>query len=533
MFREGDAFVVGTNFSSSRFLGGRPSVLNNVSSEPQIPLREDSPLKTVVSEGKRFHRGVIFSLVKYGVRLVTGFGYWFLSAHLLGAEIIGIVALLTSILGLFRPMTSFGELFSLVPALNRYNPTQLQVKRMFWIVLGISTLTTLILSFPYGVITSAILIHIYHQASLVKLLLFYMIGFYSIYNLSMMLGVPFVAYQEMKYSAFAELMSGLTRMVTLVIFVWWLGRNPVSAILSQVLGFLVAVIVLFILLPRVLPGKEGGFSRPQFKQDLKEIYHYSFKLMPGTVSISILQHADRLILGYYTSASFLGIYSLVYSLFERVLMMGTSYEDMVFSSSSRAHALAQEDILGSIYRSALRTSIFWVMPLVILLAGFADSILSLFGSEFVQGGLALAILLGGIFFDNFGRITTGMMGGVNRPGLKAIIVGLGALTNLTLNWVLIPQLGIVGAAIANSLGYVATALLCAFWLVGFSKVRFFNRRFLGQLLLLGIVNGLIFAGLILFKTWVSWGIIGFIFFSIPTVVLYYGLGHRYFLQQPV
>jgi O-antigen/teichoic acid export membrane protein len=48
--------------------------------------------------------------------------------------------------------------------------------------------------------------------------------------------------------------------------------------------------------------------------------------------------------------------------------------------------------------------------------------------------------------------------GKNRPGSVSLLMGFGALLNLALNLVLIPAYGIVGAAAASSIAYLAVTI---------------------------------------------------------------------------
>ncbi len=472
-------------------------ISSNPSDRSQAIDTVNSPSTADQVERQRFHRGVLFSLLRYGISLVTGFGYWMLSTHLLGAAVVGLVSLMTSVLGMFRPISSLGEQFALIPALNQHKDKGMQAKTLFWIITIISGGTTLFVSVPYGMVAAHMLDQLYHQGQLVPDLWVYLIGFYMFYNLILLFGAPFLAFQELKFSAYSESASGLARMILLVILVYWVGPTPMASVISQTLAWLTGVLVLAVYLPKVFSKVKTAISSSALKKDIKGVYAFSLKSLPATASISVLQHADRLILGYFVSPAVLGVYALSYALFERVLMMGTSYEDMMFSSASRGHHHEAEDTLGHIYRSALIRAFFWGMPMVVILTGFSHEILLLFGKAFTQGAAALSILLLGIVFDIFGRVTTGMIGGLNKPSIKALIVTLGALTNLGTNFILIPRYGIVGAATANTLGYIVTAGLSWIWVVKCPQYQLVNVSFWRNVFILLGVNSGVWGGIFL------------------------------------
>jgi len=60
-------------------------------------------------------------------------------------------------------------------------------------------------------------------------------------------------------------------------------------------------------------------------------------------------------------------------------------------------------------------------------------------------------------------VSSAFLWGVGRPGANSWAMGIGVVVTVTLDFLLIPSHGAVGAAIASSVAYVVTtALLAAF-----------------------------------------------------------------------
>jgi O-antigen/teichoic acid export membrane protein len=87
-------------------------------------------------------------------------------------------------------------------------------------------------------------------------------------------------------------------------------------------------------------------------------------------------------------------------------------------------------------------------PLYAVVAAFAPVLLQVFGARFADGSGALMILVAGMVFAlGVGNVTSVLlMAGRSRWNL--LNVALALLTDLVLNLILIPRLGIEGAAIA-------------------------------------------------------------------------------------
>jgi O-antigen/teichoic acid export membrane protein len=85
-------------------------------------------------------------------------------------------------------------------------------------------------------------------------------------------------------------------------------------------------------------------------------------------------------------------------------------------------------------------------------------IVTLFGVAYQPAYPALLALLPGLFGLCYASILRLDLLGKDRPGSISLLVGLGALLNLALNLLLIPTYGIVGAASASSVAYLAVTV---------------------------------------------------------------------------
>lgn len=486
------------------------------------------------SEQKDFHRGVVFSFLRYGVSLVGGFGYTFLFAHMLGSDILGTVTLLTSLLGIFKPISNLGEQFALVPALNRYAEREPQATGLFWVTLLLAFTSSLLMAVPYGLLTGGILLNFYHRPDLLGPLWGFLGVSYLLGNTLYLLAAPYQAYRQMKHLAVFEVVVGLGKILILVGIVAWAGPTLMAAIWAQGVGFLLNLILLLVFLPRVLGKPVGPVSLLGMRRDLAEIYRFSFKALPGNASISVLQHADRLVLGYCASPAVLGVYAITYSLFEKVLMMGANYEVMVFASTAKLHARGERVMLLRLFGSALRTSFGMLMPIVVLMIGFSETVLGVFGQEFSAGAMALSILMVGILLDNFSRITMAMMAGMGCPGKKAMVMMSGGGVNLLMSFLLIPGMGLVGAAWANTLGYLVTVVFCLVWLYRLpssSGPSWIQALGIPSLAGVFLINGLLLLATEQIKPLLPFGTWGVIGFSGLVLLAYFGVGKRWFSRR--
>ena len=90
------------------------------------------------------------------------------------------------------------------------------------------------------------------------------------------------------------------------------------------------------------------------------------------------------------------------------------------------------------------------LPIAILLISTGNRILILFGLDFTQASLSLSILTLGQLINAFTGVGGYMMTMTGYQNQAAWIIGISALLNISLNWLLIPIWSIEGAAIATT-----------------------------------------------------------------------------------
>ncbi|MEZ5824005.1 MAG: oligosaccharide flippase family protein [Geminicoccaceae bacterium] len=208
----------------------------------------------------------------------------------------------------------------------------------------------------------------------------------------------------------------------------------------------------------------AGTHLPELRFDRSRLRKIAaFGLPLGLVGIggTIIALSDRYLLAHLIGFDAAGAYSAPYDLAQRslsVLMLSAflAYSPHVFGSYGEGKLGECREAISS----QLTLSLAFALPMAMVMAGAAPLIASiLFGEEFrasateVLPWIALSSLLQGIqsYHVSYGFTLP------KRAGINASIVAGGALLNLPLNFLLIPPLGIVGAAIATIVSY-ATVL---------------------------------------------------------------------------
>ena len=189
--------------------------------------------------------------------------------------------------------------------------------------------------------------------------------------------------------------------------------------------------------------------RPAFA--LRRWLQVALPLMFIDGSFLILNQTDTLIIGSLLGSTEVGIYSAALKTAAWVSFVLISVNAIAAPMFATLHAQGDRQGLQRLVSGIAR----WMFFPALLVAGglvlFAEPILSLFGKEFGAAKPAMAVLAIGQLV-NVGAGSVGNL--LNMTGHQnqcAKVVGCCAILNLLLNWISIPYLGILGAAISTAI----------------------------------------------------------------------------------
>jgi O-antigen/teichoic acid export membrane protein len=111
-----------------------------------------------------------------------------------------------------------------------------------------------------------------------------------------------------------------------------------------------------------------------------------------------------------------------------------------------------EKVMRFVSSVSLATIVF------IILAG-KWIILIMYGAEFLPAVKPMMILVPGTLLYLLSRTFIQLLHSRGLPELSAIMLSVAALTNAVLSWLLVPTMGIIGAALANTCGNIVLLLL--------------------------------------------------------------------------
>lgn len=206
---------------------------------------------------------------------------------------------------------------------------------------------------------------------------------------------------------------------------------------------------------------------------LRECVVYGFKGWFGDMAGRANVRLDQIILGLTSSASFLGIYSVAVFLVELIWLVPDSVGPILFNKITAAENDEEKiKITYKANRILLFISFILAVPLFI---GVVYFILPYgYGDKFIDARVPFSVLLPGSLLFITHKVITKILSGSGHIAASSKGMIYGSLFSIILYIILIPKYGLIGAAIASSLGYFAVSVSCLIQYCKYFPLNYFD-----------------------------------------------------------
>lgn len=237
-----------------------------------------------------------------------------------------------------------------------------------------------------------------------------------------------------------------------------------AAIATMLTAFFTLIASLFLI--RNYISTKFAYKKGIIKDLISKGIAYAIALFVLSLNYKI----DIIFLERMTTPSDVGIYSIGVSLSELIWQIPAAMGMVLFSKSANS---SRE--IDAVNRSTRLLRLSWI-PIIlfsILFWIFVPLIIRiLYGVDFLDSASVLRLLLPGIIVMVIFKVLNADLAGRGYPlfALRAYLLSL--VINIVLNIILIPYLGISGAAIASTISYIVGALLFSIAYVKQGNIRY-------------------------------------------------------------
>jgi O-antigen/teichoic acid export membrane protein len=384
------------------------------------------------------------TLLSFGSLIaLTGIGYisTFYFAHYLGPAVLGSFFLFLAYYGIFDLIGDggFGG-----AAVKRISEGKLQNE--FYSAYIILRIILLCISIVVFIIISPVLSGIQENGLLVWLIIALGIGtLYSIFGTNLY-GTAQVGILQVSILINTIIKNGVQILAVFIGF----------GIGGLVFGFIAGMIAAAVLNARYLRLTFSKCNRSNFEGLLS----FSVWTFLSSGGVLIYTYADTILIGHFMTETDVGIYRIAFQLASVASFMVIAFHTVLYPRISKWHAENNISMIEQALTRSFTYSLFLAIPITVGGILLADKLLYYFYSaSFESGAPVLSILLFVQIANIFLYLQTMCLNAMDRPRTSFYITAVSAVLNILLNIILIPSMGITGAAIASLVTMSMNAVL--------------------------------------------------------------------------
>lgn len=226
------------------------------------------------------------------------------------------------------------------------------------------------------------------------------------------------------------------------------------------------------------------------KKLLKEMTKYSVLLIPNSFMWWIMNSSDRIMVTQFLGVGANGIYAISYKLPTLLTTVASVFTHAwIYSAVNEKDSEDNEEYTNSVFKGLTAVVFIIGAGLLMIIKPFLKIYVT---SEFYKAWKYTPFLtLGFVFLTLASFLSTSY--NVNKDSKGFLYSGVaGAIINVCLNFILIPIMGIQGAAVATAFSYICVLVYRAFDTKKYVRVKILSKEFIIGVSLLALQCATIF-----------------------------------------
>jgi O-antigen/teichoic acid export membrane protein len=266
-------------------------------------------------------------------------------------------------------------------------------------------------------------------------------------------GFFYIGLARVRNLNYQSLLLTLGTLVSIIVFVVVLHLGIPGALAGWALSFCIAATVVVVQAIQTA----GRLPRLDFGQNFRDVVKFGSVSSFGSILAFLNLRVDSLILGAFLGVAGFGIYSVAVAAGEMLYLVSRAL------STAISHDVGTLDVktAGAITAKASRSSnlILGLLAIPLMIVG-PKLITMIYGARFEPAGNALRILLPGIIvYSSGGPLSSFFVYQLGRPMVVTMFGIATIVIEAVLCTVLVPKLGLIGAALGSTTTYCCAAVL--------------------------------------------------------------------------
>jgi O-antigen/teichoic acid export membrane protein len=284
----------------------------------------------------------------------------------------------------------------------------------------------------------------------------------GISTLSSCISIAIAASNRLGLLASVSLLNNVTRIVVQVITVF-LGFQVFGLVGGLIAGLLVEL---------ALQARYIDYHIRRFDlSHVKRIFAFSSWAFLATIATVLFDNANLLIIAYFLPVSDVGIFGICWTFSVFALFVSTALCNTLYVKVSRWHAGGEHGTISASLSRATTYSLIFALPMLAggILLG-RELLYYLYGASFAVGATALIIIIAARIFQSVYQLYSIYLMATDHARMAFYGLGIGIVVNIAMSLLLVPILGLTGAALASFANVLISIVIGRHFLKGIVPV---------------------------------------------------------------
>ena len=270
--------------------------------------------------------------------------------------------------------------------------------------------------------------------------------------------------------------------IILVVIGWYVA----GAVVGTAIGFMASAAVSIYLFRKQIwsrlnrrhdshslkPNRDKIFTLREELGIASMLIKFSVPVVITGLAEMCLYDIGTILIGVYLASQYAGYYTNASAIARLPLIISTAVATSVLPATSEALSLRDGHLLQTYISQSYRYVGFFVVPMCAVTIIFAAPIIALlFGEAYIPGAGALQIFVIGMVFFTIYNVSSSICQGLGRPFIPMIALIVGTAIELVLSVLLIPSIGIEGAATGTTVAAFIIMVITLYGTFKLSKVN--------------------------------------------------------------
>lgn len=388
---------------------------------------------------------------------ILGYVYRIIIARLFGPEEYGLFSLALMVLGWFSAFAALG----LTEGVTRYssvyqvNGRKDKLAYLLKFMSSMIILTTLFAAIVLFASSDFISTQIFHDIDLsfyLKIFAFLIpIGVFNHLFLGFIRSHGLVGW----YSFILNILQNVVKVAFLILLIP-LGSQSTALVASYFLGIFSMLLVSYSVCKYKFPDIfYKNFPKEKEKQKIRsEVISYSWPLLLYGIVVNIFFWIDSFAIGYFENPGAVGIYNAAVPI---AMLMGIAPElfmAIFLPLITKEYSKKNKKVIEELSKQVTKWIFLINLPILVMIILFPGALINiLFGAEYLGAENSLRVLGIGTLIFSLNTVAHNLISMTGKSKVILYNFLFASIANIILNFILVPKLGLLGAAISTTLIY--------------------------------------------------------------------------------